>query len=216
MKMMAPRSGWPTREIALLIADPSPENRPGSSPSACSSAARRPARSRSRTAGRGQDVDQDVERRDQGRAGLDRRPATAPSQLGAARTRAGRTAMSSGPATRNAARPIRPATVPTRVDSTRQQDPAREADEPGRERRVAEHALEHERLVAERHVQGAVDEERREVDRSRTPASGRGRAGRAGSAGAAMRIGNSDERDDPDGDARSRRPGRPTPAPGRG
>ena len=25
-------SGWPTREIELLIADPSPENRPGTEP----------------------------------------------------------------------------------------------------------------------------------------------------------------------------------------
>ena len=28
MKMSAPRSGWPTREIELLIADPRPEKRP--------------------------------------------------------------------------------------------------------------------------------------------------------------------------------------------
>ena len=32
MKMIAPSSGWPTREIELLIADPSPENRPGIEP----------------------------------------------------------------------------------------------------------------------------------------------------------------------------------------
>ena len=28
MKMSAPSSGWPTRAIELLIADPSPEKRP--------------------------------------------------------------------------------------------------------------------------------------------------------------------------------------------
>ena len=28
MKMIAPRSGWPTREIELLMADPIPEKRP--------------------------------------------------------------------------------------------------------------------------------------------------------------------------------------------
>ena len=74
-------------------------------------------------------------------------------------------AISIGPATRNRRDPIRPATVPIRVDRRRQHDPDRDADEAGPERRVAEHALEHDRLVEERDVQGAVDEERQQVDR---------------------------------------------------
>ena len=73
-------------------------------------------------------------------------------------------AISSGPATRNRRAPSRPASVPIRVDRSASRCPSG-ADEPGAEGGVAEDALEDDRLVAERDVQRAVDEERREVDR---------------------------------------------------
>ena len=63
------------------------------------------------------------------------------------------------------ARPDPPGDGPDPRRQERQHQPARQPDEPGPERRVAEDALEHDGLVEERHVQAAVDEERRQVDR---------------------------------------------------
>ena len=161
MKMIAPRSGWPTREIALLIADPSPEKRPGIEP--ISGARQR----------RDDQRDPDPEQEIAGRtststssggirvAGVSTEASHGSESDGSRANQSSPPAMISGPTTRNGRAPIRAATRPDAGGQDRQQDPARQADEPGPEGRVAEHALEDQRLVAERHVEGAVDEERR-------------------------------------------------------
>ena len=169
-KMIAPSSGWPTREIELLIADPSPEKRPGIELISVLVSGRHDHRDpepeeQDRRAARRSDVEP------AGRASPASRrpPSTAPNRPAAGRTRASPTAISSGPATRNRRAPSRPASVPTRVDSSDSMIPTGMPDRPGAERRVAEHALEQQRLVADRDVQRAVDEERRQVDRRERP-----------------------------------------------
>ena len=166
MKMTAPSSGWPTREIALLIADPSPEKRPGTEPISVlvsgATTSEMPSAEQDR---RGQDVEQSVERRDQARRRRRPRPARLrvgreprePEQAGGHQQRTD---------DEEAARP-EPAGHASRPGSTGATAGSRSGgrSSPAAEGRVAEHALEDQRLVAERHVQGAVHEERREVDR---------------------------------------------------
>ena len=103
---------------------------------------------------------------------VDATPATAPSRP-AARANHSRPAAIEQRAERRGTRraPIRPAIVPMRGRQEGQAEPHREPDRARGEGRVAEHALEHDALVAERHVQGAVDEERGEVDRRERPRS---------------------------------------------
>ena len=74
-----------------------------------------------------------------------------------------------GPATRKRREPIRPATVPIRVDRVASMIPTGMPMSARPECGVAEHALEHDRLVEERDVEGAIDEERHQVDRRERP-----------------------------------------------
>ena len=124
---------------------------------------------------------------------VDRRDeaSTASSMRGLPRRRIGRepglpqqcrAAISNGPATQEPPRPASPAIVPIRVDSSASRMPAGTPIAPAAERRVAEHALEQERLVDEGDVQRAVDEERRQVDRRERARPEQARAGRAGAA----------------------------------
>ena len=99
------------------------------------------------------------------------------------RTRAARRPSGSGPPTRNRRAPSRPARSRSASTARDSSIADRQADERGADRRVAEHALEDQALVAERHVQRAVDEERREVDRRERPRPEQARAARAGSGG---------------------------------
>src|SRR3954471_3482820 len=118
MKMRAPRSGWPTREIELLIADPTPEYRPEIEPikvlvsGATTKEIPRPNRSAygrmsvivssggMRLAGSLIDAFHGAE--SAGIREYHRRPV----------------AIRSGPATRKRREPSRPARVPILVDST--------------------------------------------------------------------------------------------------
>ena len=143
--MSAPRSGWPTRAIALLMADPSPENRSGIElisvfvSGATTQAMPIP---NSRTAGRMSTMN--VDRRDQRRRSIG--AACHGAELAGRRANhSSPAAMNSGPAVRNGRAPIRPATLPIRVESSDQAD-ARPAGPtaPRRQGRVAERALEHE------------------------------------------------------------------------
>src|SRR6187431_341927 len=124
MKINAPMSGAPTREIELLMADPSPDRVvgtefmsglvSGATMSAIPSPNRRTAGSTSMsTSDGGMSV-----------AGRLRVASHAAESVGSRTYHNSPVAMMSGPATRNPRDPIRPANVPTRVESSVSMMPA--------------------------------------------------------------------------------------------
>ena len=142
-KIRAPISGWPTRDRALLIADPSPEFRPGIEPISVlvRGATTIAIPSAERDADR-QDVDQGVRPAGSSVAG----PAevglpTAPTSAGIRASQSWPAATISGPATRK----IRdPESGGQAADPGRQQgdeEPGRQADDRGTGRAVAERPL---------------------------------------------------------------------------
>ena len=124
MKMSAPSSGWPTREIELLMAEPRPENRPGIEPisvlvsGATTSEMPSPLSS---TAGR------TSMKRSTGGMRVDGTAMAACQAAESTGTRAHHSvpsAISNGPASRNPRGPRRPAIVPTRAESSVSRMPA--------------------------------------------------------------------------------------------
>ena len=153
-----------------------------------------------------QHVDEDVERRHERRGVGDRASHGSEStgrRVNQSSPRPSATARRRGTAaTRSDRRPRRSA---SRAASGRPRPAPRPPPRPGR---VAQDALEDEALHAEHDVQGAVDEERREVDRRERAATGRGPAARAGRGG---RTSGTGRRRAPPPRPRSR-PTRPGPA----
>ena len=117
MKISAESSGWPTREIELLIADAEPGVATGDR--AHQRARQRrddAARSRARTGGRTGRMSVSVDSGGMRSTGRRARASTARSRPGPATSQSRPAAISSGPATRNRRDPIRPASVPIRVE----------------------------------------------------------------------------------------------------
>src|SRR5690349_16066157 len=115
--MMAPRRGWPTRAIALLIADPSPENRCGIEPmSVLVSGATTQAMPRPnvRTAGN-TSVRYPIDGTSD--AGRSRLGVQAGEVAGSRVNHSRAAAMSVGPRVRNVLAPTRPTIVPIRGES---------------------------------------------------------------------------------------------------
>ena len=192
MNSTASSSGWPTRDTALLMAEPRPALRTGTE--------RHEGRRERRHHERDADAEQEqrrAARRRRRRAGGSRSArrrgpaARAGSWPGCARATAGRGAMSSGPTTRNGRGPMRPATVPTRVETEASAGcPRAGPTAAAASGRVAQHALEEQALEERRGVERAVDQERGEVDDRELADRGTAPGGTSGSRRVTMRIGN--------------------------
>src|ERR1700675_2091697 len=117
-KMIAPRSGWPTREIELLIAEPRPENRLGRE---FISVLVRGATTSEIPTPKSTIAGMTSIQTPSGGTRLDgvSKDAFQPGESAGRRAyQSIATAINAGPPTRNRRAPSRPARVPTRVDRT--------------------------------------------------------------------------------------------------
>src|SRR4026208_1279615 len=163
-KMTAPRSGWPTLAMALLIAETSPEYRGGTEPmrvfvsGATMHAMPRPNRRTAgttsmKTSGGGIKVTGSATDAFHGAESTGRRV-----------SQSNPLATTRGPPTRKRRTPTPPAHAPIRRGGRGRPRARRRAARPRRGRGIAQHVLVQDPLVAEGDVQAAVDEERGEVD----------------------------------------------------